>query len=617
MDTSKVKALFNRQLRQTFEHFLSYMSLENAQPNAADKALLALMKWALLTPDGSISQQALGELREMLVKRGGVGDIGALMEFIVGVEPLLPSQAAEHFRDISAEHQMEIAVMLIRLALAAGNYNEAHRLEIFAFAEALGISAERFVEEESKTVDADLRHKKLVRSGTGLVVALIVLFVFILTATWLRSVIFGLILAYIFLPMEKLIERSAAKKNPFVPDAPRKVSIVAKVVRRIKQLAGNEMPIDSSSLPLETQHRNGIIGRATTLTVALATAILAAILMFVIVFSVNYVSGLGATMRNWVNEGATTSVVAEPAPTASQELEAGAVDVPMEGDLIDDIYEKLDDIKRDFQRIPVVSMAIDHIKATLSDPALFGSFIKRNSGSLLQISLATLTSFATVLVDILLTVFFFSLFLRTLAINTDDRGRGQNLSTYLVRTVFNGRWLPEAAEETLAEGERIIGGAVFRLKTWLRGYIILIAIDTVVYGFFFTLLGVPYALILGFFAGFTLFLPYIGPILSIMLTILVTLALGGDSVSGMQIAGILLVYAIQNGIIDQFFLYPAIVGESLGLTTLETIIVVLLGGIFAGITGMIFALPAASVIKYLVPQFYRTIKRRPQEVPEK
>ena len=48
-----------------------------------------------------------------------------------------------------------------------------------------------------------------------------------------------------------------------------------------------------------------------------------------------------------------------------------------------------------------------------------------------------------------------------------------------------------------------------------------------------------------------------------------------------------------------------VIGESLGLTTLETIIVVLLGAIFAGIPGMILALPAASVIKYLVPQIYR------------
>ena len=67
-------------------------------------------------------------------------------------------------------------------------------------------------------------------------------------------------------------------------------------------------------------------------------------------------------------------------------------------------------------------------------------------------------------------------------------------------------------EETLAEGERIIGGVVFKLKAWLRGYIILVSIDTIVYSTVFYLLGVPYAPILGFLAGCGLLLPYIGPI---------------------------------------------------------------------------------------------------------
>ena len=60
---------------------------------------------------------------------------------------------------------------------------------------------------------------------------------------------------------------------------------------------------------------------------------------------------------------------------------------------------------------------------------------------------------------------------------------------------------------------------------------------------------------------------------------------------------------------EQFILYPAVIGDALGLSTLETIIVVLLGAIFAGIPGMIFAMPAASVAKYIIPQLYRNFLR--------
>ena len=110
---------------------------------------------------------------------------------------------------------------------------------------------------------------------------------------------------------------------------------------------------------------------------------------------------------------------------------------------------------------------------------------------------------------------------------------------------------------------------------------------------------------MGALAGVGILLPYIGPVSSALLTVLVTLAVGGADVTVVQIACIIGVYLIHNGVIEQFFIYPMIIGESLGLTTLETIIVVLLGGILAGIPGMIFALPTASVIKYLVPQIYR------------
>ena len=133
----------------------------------------------------------------------------------------------------------------------------------------------------------------------------------------------------------------------------------------------------------------------------------------------------------------------------------------------------------------------------------------------------------------------------------------------------------------------------------------MVTIDFCVYTTVFYLLDVPYAPVLGAVAAVGILLPYIGPVSSALLTVLVTLAVGGADVSVQQIAGIIGIYLLHNGIIEQFFIYPAVIGESLGLSTLETIIVVLLGGIIAGIPGMIFALPTASVIKYLVPQIYR------------
>jgi len=97
-------------------------------------------------------------------------------------------------------------------------------------------------------------------------------------------------------------------------------------------------------------------------------------------------------------------------------------------------------------------------------------------------------------------------------------------------------------------------------------------------------------------------LPYLGPVISCAITLLVTIAAGGAS--GTLLLAIIIAYLIYNGVIEQFILYPAVIGDSLGLSTLETIIVVLLGAVFAGIPGMIFALPTASVAKFIIPQIY-------------
>ncbi|MPM72558.1 hypothetical protein SDC9_119534 [bioreactor metagenome] len=233
----------------------------------------------------------------------------------------------------------------------------------------------------------------------------------------------------------------------------------------------------------------------------------------------------------------------------------------------------------------------------------------KKSGGLFAFLAGFAARFAALLLNILLTFFFFSLFLSKIAGFTNDSANaGLKSSSYLIRTVFNGKWLPRMSENNLQEGDRIVGEVINKLRIWLRGYLTMIAIDFCVYGTVFHLLHVPYAPVLAAVAAVGILLPYIGPVSSALLTVLVTLAVGGPAVSALQIAGIVAIYLIHNGIIEQFFIYPWIIGESLGLTTLETIIVVLLGGILAGIPGMIFALPTAAVIKYLVPQIYRCWK---------
>ena len=98
-------------------------------------------------------------------------------------------------------------------------------------------------------------------------------------------------------------------------------------------------------------------------------------------------------------------------------------------------------------------------------------------------------------------------------------------------------------------------------------------------------------------------------ILAIILTVSVTILFAQEGIV-MPLTGIALAFLLINGILEQLLLYPKLVGEAIGLTLVETIIVVLLGAVIAGVSGMILAVPAAALLKLLVPLFYAAMNKR-------
>ena len=177
----------------------------------------------------------------------------------------------------------------------------------------------------------------------------------------------------------------------------------------------------------------------------------------------------------------------------------------------------------------------------------------------------------------------------------------KKIGKYLVDAISTSSWLPQISIESQENSAEIFEGIFVRIKSWAKGHLMIILIETAFYLSIFYILSVPYAPILGLIAGLTILVPILGPIISFLITALVCLALG-ESLSFIVI--ILSVYLLMNMIIEQFFLYPKLVGKSLGLSTIETIIVVFLGSLIAGISGIILAIPIASVLKYIFPIIY-------------
>lgn len=132
------------------------------------------------------------------------------------------------------------------------------------------------------------------------------------------------------------------------------------------------------------------------------------------------------------------------------------------------------------------------------------------------------------------------------------------------------------------------------LKSFFRGHLLVALIVGFLTTFSLFLIKMEFALILGLLAGVLNIIPYFGAVLSIIPTLF--LAYLQSKKTAFYALGIMLVIQqIESGIIS-----PKILGDNLGLHPLIIIFVLLAGGHFWGIIGMILAVPFTAILKILL-----------------
>ena len=108
------------------------------------------------------------------------------------------------------------------------------------------------------------------------------------------------------------------------------------------------------------------------------------------------------------------------------------------------------------------------------------------------------------------------------------------------------------------------------------------------------LLNIPYASIAGVVIGCTNIIPIFGPIIGAVIAGVLILL-----VSPIK-AVVFIVFSLILQQLESNLIYPKVVGESIGLSALWVLFAVTLGGGLFGIVGMIFGLPAFSIIYELL-----------------
>lgn len=110
----------------------------------------------------------------------------------------------------------------------------------------------------------------------------------------------------------------------------------------------------------------------------------------------------------------------------------------------------------------------------------------------------------------------------------------------------------------------------------------------------FSAFGLPYAGLIGFLTAISAFIPYVGAFVACVIGALLIL-LSSPEQALISVLVFLVVQFVENQ-----FIYPNVVGTSVGLPPLFTFLAALIGGNLFGLFGMIFSIPLASVLYALL-----------------
>jgi predicted PurR-regulated permease PerM len=143
------------------------------------------------------------------------------------------------------------------------------------------------------------------------------------------------------------------------------------------------------------------------------------------------------------------------------------------------------------------------------------------------------------------------------------------------------------------------------IATYIQGQMLVSVIVGLLLFIGYLIIGLNYSLVLAVFGMFTNVIPFLGPYIAVIPALLV--AVFQDPMMILYVAIIMLVaQQIEGNIIS-----PNIMGKSLNIHPLTIIVLILTAGNLVGIIGIIFVIPAYSIVKVLIVnivKIYKTAK---------
>jgi len=144
------------------------------------------------------------------------------------------------------------------------------------------------------------------------------------------------------------------------------------------------------------------------------------------------------------------------------------------------------------------------------------------------------------------------------------------------------------------------------LSRYFIGLIIQISILFAIYSVTLLIFDIKSAVVIAFLCALLNLIPYIGPLIGGVLMILLTMTSSLEydfQTHILPVTTYVLFGYIIAQLIDNFFSQPIIFSKSVKSHPLEIFLIIVIGGLLFGITGMIFAVPSYTVIKVVLKEF--------------
>lgn len=179
--------------------------------------------------------------------------------------------------------------------------------------------------------------------------------------------------------------------------------------------------------------------------------------------------------------------------------------------------------------------------------------------------------------------------------------------------------VPKRHEEKISH---ILSDASRLLRRYFSGILIQGSIFCLISYIALTLFGVRNALLIGFFGGLMNVIPYVGPIIGMVFAAFITLtgyvgADFGQVILPLCIKAIGSVFIAQ--VIDNWLVQPFLFSKTVKAHPLEIFLVILIAAKIGGITGMILAIPAYTVLRVVARAFlseYKIVKKITEDMGE-